>query len=208
MTKLRKKFGRAQALSIVVPAWVLTYPIIGFLSEFREVNYLSLWVDNYVPLWTPAILVYVLYYPLCLVPFLVIKDEEILRKGVRAFVYGIMMTALVFIVYPVAMIRPVESLEVDGVLDKIVWLLWKFDTPANAFPSQHVALIFICVFILAAGVKERSRRWVWMYAMISVLISVSTMVVKQHYVWDVLSGVVVAGIAYYLAFVRPGTKSC
>jgi len=46
------------------------------------------------------------------------------------------------------------------------------------------------------------KKWGWFFISIASVIAISTLLVKQHYVWDVISGFILAVFAYWWAFVR------
>jgi membrane-associated phospholipid phosphatase len=74
-------------------------------------------------------------------------------------------------------------------------LLHSADTPGNACPSVHVGMTFLAGF---GFIKE--KRYLFPIFMVwALLISLSTLTVKQHYFMDVLSGVVMAILFYFLA---------
>lgn len=192
--KFEKGFGRKEAFVLFFILWTVPYFGLGYLNDLREVSLLPLWIDDFVPFWAPSIIGYALYFPMCFFTFLVIKDENILRNGVKAYAYVVLMAVLFFVLYPTAMPRP--ELTGGGFFEFIVGKMWEIDTTANAFPSQHVSCSFLSAFLYGRYFKGK----LWIFILIAVVISVSTMFVKQHYVWDVISGFLLAILAYYLAF--------
>lgn len=189
-----EKFGRKEVFVLFLIFWTVPYAVAGYLSGFREVSSLPMWIDNYIPLWTPAIVGYALYFPLCLLTFLMIKDGNILRKGIKVFIFTALVTDLFFILYPAYMPKP--GLEVANVFDGLVAWIWRVDTNANAFPSQHVAYSVVCALVLGKAFKGK----VVYFVALAIMISISTMLIKQHYIWDVIGGGLIAVIAYYFVF--------
>jgi len=124
----------------------------------------------------------------------VIRDENILRKGIKAFIVTALVTDLFFLIYPAYMPKP--GLEVANVFDGLVAWVWRVDTNVNVFPSQHVAYSVVCALILSKAFKGK----VLYFVALATVISISTVLIKQHYIWDVLGGVLVAVIAYYFVF--------
>lgn len=176
--------------------WIVPYSALGYLNELRDVSFLPMWFDDLIPLYPPATLFYILYFPLCFFTFLVVKNEIVRRNGMKAFIYGTFMAVLFFIFYPTAMPRP--ELLGDGFFDIVLRKFWEIDTTANAFPSQHVINSFVCAFILG----EEKKKFKWAFLFLALVIAISTMFVKQHYVWDILVGFFIAFVAYFLAFKR------
>jgi len=193
---------RAKILAVVFSVWVLAYPIVAFLTGFQLFHYLPTWVDDRIYLWPPAVYVYILYYPLFVASFLLVKDMRVLKKGFMAFVYAELITCFCFLIYPVVVDRP----SLVSVNDSSSWILtkvWAIDTAVNSFPSQHVTFIWVCAFMVSMA--YRSRKWVVGSAvLVAILISVSTVLVKQHYVWDVIAGAIVAAVSCFFAFRKKG----
>ena len=62
----------------------------------------------------------------------------------------------------------------------------------NAFPSLHVAISSLISFLI--GKEKRNLRWVfWSW---SLIIALSTFLVKQHYFYDTVFGIVLAVICF------------
>jgi membrane-associated phospholipid phosphatase len=69
---------------------------------------------------------------------------------------------------------------------------YSIDPPYNCFPSLHVAYAFV-----SALTCSRVHRGVGFVALLwAVLIAVSTVFTKQHYVLDVIGGGLIAWVAY------------
>jgi len=188
--------NRTRIYIIFLFFWIVPYSAAAFAGNFREAHDLSLFVDNHIPLWPPALVLYALYFPLVFFTFILVKDLNISKKGIYAFVVSALITFSFFIVVPTKMPRP--TLVADGFFDNALNNVWMLDTAKNAFPSQHVAFSFVCAFILATAYKK----WGWFFVLIASAIAISTVLIKQHYVWDIFGGLAVAVFAYWWAFVR------
>ncbi|MFD3163589.1 phosphatase PAP2 family protein [Herpetosiphon sp. NSE202] len=69
----------------------------------------------------------------------------------------------------------------------LAWL-WRVDPPYNALPSLHTAY---AVVLAEAHWRLRSR-WRWLVAAWALAIIISTLTTKQHRLWDVLAGMLLA----------------
>jgi membrane-associated phospholipid phosphatase len=98
------------------------------------------------------------------------------------------LSTVFFFLCPTAVLRP----EASGLLFDVIRLV---DTPANCFPSLHVALSFI----VAWGLIEDGRPWAPLTALWAAAIAVSTMLVKQHCALDVAGGLLVAALSVRLS---------
>ena len=115
----------------------------------------------------------------------------------RAYLMAWIVSYTCFLLYPTEAPRP-QKVEGEGFF---VWILtgavYGTDPPYNCFPSLHVAHAFISAFAC-----HRVHRGVGLGLLIwAALLGVSTVYTKQHYVADVIAGVIVAIVAY-AAFIR------
>lgn len=188
--------NRTRIYFIFLFFWIVPYSAATFFVESRTAYLLPFWIDNHIPLWPPALIVYALYLPFVFFTFIFVKDLEILKKGLYAFIIAAVVTFCFFVIVPTEMPRP--EVYTNGFFDSALVGMWLIDTPKNAFPSQHVAFPFVCSFIWATAYKK----WGWATILLATAIAVSTMLIKQHYIWDVAGGFVVAVFAYWWAFVR------
>ena len=74
-------------------------------------------------------------------------------------------------------------------------------TPFNAWPCLHVAQPLLIVLVVGRWTRHHGAiagLWLWFG-----LLSLSVLTTKQHYVWDVMTGMLLAVIVYRFIF-RPG----
>lgn len=195
---------RVRASMVVFVALVPFYVWIPafFPPSIRHVPELALdraW--PLVPAW--AIVYGALYAFLILLPILVIREDELIRRTVHAYL-AIWITAYVFffVVYPTAAPRPdVVTGEGFG-----VWglrALYSADPPHNCFPSLHVAHSLVS----ALAVSRVHRRLGTLALVCGTLVALSTLFTKQHYVVDVIAGAFLASVAYGIFLARyPGDR--
>lgn len=119
-------------------------------------------------------------------------DCETLGHGVRAFTVNVLVQLACFSLVPTWMPdRP--QLATDTSLWHAVGAFWFWlDRPTNLFPSAHASMS-----LLAALVLHRShRRAGWAFVLLAGFVGVSVVLVKQHYVLDVLAGWLLGAGAY------------
>lgn len=75
----------------------------------------------------------------------------------------------------------------------LVEITRQFDAACNTFPSGHVTFSWVIYFCarMSDNIK-RTNKLIHVYLLWTVLISISTLVLKQHYIFDVLSGIILA----------------
>ena len=94
---------------------------------------------------------------------------------------------------------PRQELYLEANYSASLWLVditRQFDAACNTFPSGHVTFSWIIYF--CARLSDRIRhtnKLIYIYLLWTILISISTLVLKQHYIFDVISGIILAYIS-------------
>ena len=180
------------ALVVVLLLLVLSYIFIAELISERSLHAPALQLDRVVPLQPAWALVYgALYLFLILLPVFVVRQEALIRRTVLAFLFVWIVAYVCFFLYPTIAPRP-ASVSGEGF---IVWglrFLYSADPPYNCFPSLHVAHSFV-----SALACYRVNPNVGIAATVcGLLVGISTVYTRQHYILDVLAGMLLAGVAY------------
>jgi len=187
---------KALYVILLVAYWSGGYFAINLLSQGREFSIMHSVVDRWIPFVPQWIYIYMAIYLVIFSPLLIVKDFTTFRRLVMAYVFVFSVSFLVFLIYPVKMIRPLIASQDFSA--RMVAVLYSVDKPYNCFPSIHVSAIF-----LAALVCLRVRWKTGIFILISsIMISVAALYTKQHYFVDILGGVVVALAGYDIFFVR------
>jgi membrane-associated phospholipid phosphatase len=195
-----KRVAQSLARPYRVPAamilLVALVPLYIFIPEFwpPERRYApELPLDRALPLMPTWALVYgALYMFLILLPIFVMRQDEGIRRTVNAYLL-IWITAYVFffILYPTVAPRPPRVIG-QGFAAWGLRALYSSDPPYNCFPSLHVAHSFV-----SALACYRVHRRVGIVAVVcAALVALSTLFTKQHYILDVIAGVILAFTAY------------
>ncbi len=151
-------------------------------------------LDRLVPLRPIWALVYgAVYAFLIILPVFVVRQPEHIRRTVLAYLTVWMAAYVCFVVYPTAAPRPAE-VSGEGFAVWGLRFLYSSDPPYNCFPSLHVAHSFV-----SALASYRVHRGVGIAATVcALLVGLSTLYTKQHYIADVLAGIGLALVAYHL----------
>lgn len=126
-------------------------------------------------------------------------------KAFRRFMYFTMVTyiptVIIYIFFPTCQnLRP-DSFARDNFLTRFIAGFYEFDTNTNVMPSLHVVGSLAVAF--AAWDTERFRTPLWrtVFMGTALLISVSTVFVKQHSVIDVFAAMVLCAVGYLIVYV-------
>ncbi len=130
----------------------------------------------------------------------ILFDHDDLRTYMWFVILSYTVTAVIYIAFPnMQPLRPAE-LPRDNFLTDIVRGLYSFDTDTNVCPSIHVLGSLAVCF---SGLHSRSLRgWGWkvFFVVSTVLISLSTVFLKQHSIVDVYAALAVGAVCYVLVF--------
>lgn len=182
---------------ILLVSLVPFYLVIAGRAQGGVVHTPELALDRLLPLTPVWALVYgALYAFLIVLPVFVIQQEELIRRTVWAYLSVWTVAYICFILYPTAAPRP-DTVAGTGFAAWGLRFLYDADPPYNCFPSLHVAHSFV------SGLAcWRVHRTLGLIAIsFAALVAISTLFTKQHYVADLLAGILLA-FAAYAVFLR------
>jgi membrane-associated phospholipid phosphatase len=184
---------RVSAPMIVLVSLVPFYIFIAEAMPGRNVHVPALALDRALPLVPSWAIVYgSLYMFLIVLPVLVVRQEEHVRRTVSAYLFVWITAYVCFLLYPTVAPRPPKIAGGGGFALWGLRSLYGADPPYNCFPSLHVAHSFV-----SALTCYRVNRKVGGFTILSAaLVALSTLFTKQHYVLDVIAGALLAFIAY------------
>ena len=120
-----------------------------------------------------------------------------------ADLYARIICFLFFVFYPTTNVRP--ELVGNGIFVQGMRFLYQIDEPVNLFPSIHCMASWFCCI----GIRGDKKVPVWykiVSVMIAVLVFISTLVTKQHVIVDVIGGVAVAELTWFVSCRTNGWK--
>ena len=186
---------RIVGFTFVALVYLLYFPLTAYSVQLTPVD-ITTTFDRSVPLQPFWIVIYAMIYPAALLPIFVIKDPLIFRGVVKAYVAVEVVAIVIFLVIPVHMnLRPpIETLQDDSFLWWGMRLCYWADHPTCCFPSLHVATATVSA-LGCLRVDQTVGRWA---VFVAFLISLSTMLVKQHFLYDVIAGGGIACLFHFL----------
>ncbi len=179
---------------VLLVLYLPVYLIWFFLQERVIASPSQCWVswlpaDDAIPFIPQFIYAYVTWYPYLLIPavvFLLREDGAAFTRYALFIIIGFSASLLICAIWPnCQLLRPdaVDTKTLSGVL---VSAIYAADTPTNVLPSMHVVG---CIGVIAACFdRPYLRKWRGAMVVWGVLISASTVFVKQHSLLDVYAG--------------------
>ncbi len=164
--------------------YLFFYVMPNLHSFFLPVLLPQSFVDIQTPIVPWTFLIYTSDYFFILWAIVVLKDAEFFAFA-RMMFAALVLCGAFFIFFPTTYPRP-EYPEVSSrFLAMVMQFVREGDKPTNCFPSMHVALTGIAVWCM-----RFKPRWMVLVSVVwTLLIYVSTLTTKQHYLMDILGGI-------------------
>ncbi len=199
--------------------WILSYLIIYQMwfiyverTVTRRFHIVHTVVDDYIPFVEVFIVPYLLWfgYVAFAIAWFFFKDVQDYYKLCTFLFVGMTVFLVVSTVYPNGHYLRPRVFERDNIFISLVQGLYMVDTPTNLFPSIHVYNSIGVQLAVMNSEKLKEKKWVqWISFILMSSIIASTMFLKQHSVFDVITGCVMGLIMYTLVYGsnwQPGTK--
>lgn len=133
-------------------------------------------------------------------------DTESFKNLMKFIIISYSAAMLIYMIFPNCQeLRPIEF-ERDNVFTRFVAAWYQFDTNTNVCPSIHV-IGSVAVMLCAWNSEHFSTTgWRIVFGLTALLISISTVFLKQHSVLDVLAAIPVCVIAYFAVYPKRGKR--
>lgn len=194
-------------------AWILSYFIVYmvwfyFLEKSVTKDYYSVHIglDDLIPFNEWFVLPYFTWflYIFATVAYFFFTSRDDFYK-VTAFLFiGMTVCLIIYTIWPNGQdLRPdLDTLGRDNFLIDIVRGLYSTDTSTNVFPSIHVLNSIGAAIAIYKSEALKKKKWLTTgSAILTVLICLSTVFLKQHSAFDVIAGAVLALIMYFVVYV-------
>ena len=173
---------------------LIGYSCINALTDTTRCHKLALPVDSSIPLKPVFIVFYFLTFLQWAVNWVMIgrQEKQFCNRFANADTIAKIICFISFIVYPTMIERP--SVAVTDFFTWLVSVTYFFDrNPVNLMPSIHVLGSWIAV---RAAFQMKDAHWMYKAANVIMLIlcCLSVVYIKQHYVIDIPTGILVTEI--------------
>ncbi len=191
-------------------AWVFLYAFIYFpwflyLEKHVTKSYhvIQLDIDKKIPFIESFIVPYYLWFAFMAITVLYFffVDKTDFYRIFAFLVTGMTVFLILSTVYPNGQLLRPTHFERDNIFVDMVRHLYQTDTPTNIFPSIHVYNSLGIYIAIRKSIRLQEKKWIQQGAfLLTVLIILSTLFLKQHSIIDVIGAGVMAVPAYYLAY--------
>jgi membrane-associated phospholipid phosphatase len=151
------------------------------------------WLDKYIPLVPYFVIPYVALYPYIVITLILLLNSPFQAEAFTAFAIAAWTAALFWYFFPAGILRKREIH--PGFLSQMIIWLYTHDQENNTIPSSHVFYAILCSYYLTFMFPM-----FWpVFGALGATISISTVLVKQHHLADILGGIVWAAGAIWIA---------
>lgn len=177
--------------------WAGGYFAVSHFTEGRPVHtlYIFEW-ERRIPFRPEFVWIYLSIYPTFLLPFLFIRDQDFFRIFSLAYITVMFVCYVTYLIYPVTIERP--AFAEDCFSTWALGIIYRADKPWNCFPSMHVAMSLLAALTILEVHHVRGL----LTLLLTVAIAASTVLIKQHYILDVLGGMALTLVIYFVYFRR------
>lgn len=192
-------------------AYMIVY--LAWFSWLEKNNTGRLWlvhmtVDDYIPFCEVFVIPYCLWfgYVAATVIYLFFKDKGSYYKSCIFLCTGMTLFLVISTLWPNGHnLRP-ATLAHDNIFTMMIAALWRTDTPTNLWPSIHVFNSMGAHFAITNCPRlmegKHGKQIKWGSAILAISIILSTMFIKQHSVFDVLTALALGSVMYVLVYRR------
>lgn len=209
-----KKLGETMRLFLkrYKHGWILAYmflylPWFAFLEKTVTTRFhvIHMPADDYIPFLEYFIVPYLLwflYVAAAVVYFFLTNVPDFYKLCLFLFV-GMTVFLVVSTLYPNGHYLRPSVFKRDNIFVTLVQWLYAADTSTNLFPSIHVYNSIGVHFAVSHSEKLRRYKWVQLGSgALMVSIVLSTVFLKQHSVFDVITGCLMAVVMYSVVYGR------
>jgi len=189
-------------LLIFWPIYLILFQYVERLFPAQHYYSVHCALDDLIPFHEIFLIPYVLWFvELIYMTFhTMLYNIDLFKRYMKCIIITYLAATFIHMVWPNCQdLRP-EVLPRDNILSSCVSLIYVFDTNTNVCPSIHV-LGSLCVWFAAIHLEKfRSAGWRAFWGILTILICLSTVFMKQHSVLDIVAALPIAWIAYRICF--------
>ncbi len=187
------------------PIYLLSFLII---ERFLDASYTPVhcFLDDWIPFCEYFVVFYVFWFIfwIGMLVYTLLYEPATFRRMMWFCILTFSTAVAIYVIFPNCQnLRPTEF-ERDNLFVDIVRLLYWIDTNTNVCPSLHVVASVAVVFAARDSKRFSGFGWQLTVTVLAVLISLSTVFIKQHSAVDVLAALPLCALGYLVCFRKRG----
>lgn len=179
--------------SVIAVLSILLYPLL--LTRTGSINSTETFIDQYIPFWPVFVIPYIFYLLLVAGTLIyLLWFSKNYKREVVIFALAQMLASVCYFFFQTKMETAIITN--SDIFSQLVQWVYNTDRPYNLFPSLHTANSILCYLFLKSRLPQF---WSRVLLVISTLIVISTVLIKQHYFMDIIGGLILSFGVHYLA---------
>ena len=185
------------------------WPLFGALFYYAErfypvAEYYVMYhpIDDMIPFNELFVIPYIFWfvYLIGIHIYTLLYDVDAFKKLMKYIMITYTAGLVIFFLFPTCqMLRP-QIMPRDNLLTRFMTDFYSFDTHTNVCPSLHVVGSMAVMYTAWNAKGLQSSKCKTAFAVMTFLISISTVFLKQHSVIDVIAGLIICVITYPVCF--------
>lgn len=186
---------------LIIVFLILFQSLIFFLTKplINDPYILGSYIDDNIPFVPQFIWIYVFwYFMIFAVPYYISKkNRNVFYKYCITYLLTTILAGLIFIIFPNGVIR--ADIKTTDIASKLVQIIYNFDTPSiNCLPSIHCLYSYLFILAVFSSKKDTSTLMKIIITILSILVVLSTLFIKQHVVYDAIASLILALIVWII----------
>jgi membrane-associated phospholipid phosphatase len=175
--------------------WVTVFIVEGIIAVSLPTQDLTSPLDRMIPVVPAFVWFYILCYVFPFTPLALAKNWHRFNIALISVALSTLIAFVGHLAIPIAFPRPLLG---SGISDQLLRIIYEndFRPGAQNFPSLHVAIAWIIFF--ACRKQELPRTTEYAIMLTAGMISISTVLIKQHLVIDLLGGLFLGFTTWYV----------
>lgn len=201
MKKFLNKYKHILPFVIYFPIYMIWFSLLE--KNVTQYHIIHCVLDDYIPFVEYFVIPYYMWFAYVVISIGIafFTDKTEYFKTVAFLITGMTVFLIVSTVYPNGLALRPPAYERDNFCTALCQKLYGVDTSTNVLPSIHVYNSVGCMICLFRCQTTRNKIWVRIIsAVLTTLIILSTMFIKQHSVWDVVTALLMAVIVYFIVY--------
>ena len=177
--------------------WLFATSVLYFLVQYAVSHSYSFMtpLDNLIPFVPEFIWLYHTLIPAIIITTIFsMEKRSVFFNTILALSISAVILTICHILFP--SFYPRQAIDTGSISLWLVEVTRAMDAACNTFPSGHVAFAWILYFCIGDAECIKRTKWLRLtYLLWAILITLSTLVLKQHYIFDVVSGLALAWLS-------------
>lgn len=153
-------------------------------------------IDDRIPVVSWMVSIYLGCYVFWVINYVIgcRQDKQTAYRFLAADFFAKIVCLICFVAFPTTNTRP--DIAGTSVWDAVLRFVYRADAADNLLPSIHCLTSWFCY--IAVRKNDRIPRWYKITSLvIAVAVCISTLTTKQHVIWDVAAGILLAELSYW-----------